>query len=337
LPISQRIPAGVAPQPLKPGSAARIFTGGILPQGADTVVIQEDCTPDGEQVVLPGDVIAKITAGANVRARGQDMQQGMRVMAQGQRLGPAQLGVLAATGIAQVPVFRRLRIAIVSTGSELVEPGEVLQTGQIYNSNRATLQGLLQRMGCEVVMAVSVPDDRQATIDCLAAAAVAADVVITCGGVSVGEEDHVKPAIEQLGKLDIWKLAIKPGKPVAYGHVRGVPLFGLPGNPVSVFVTFLILVRPCLMLMAGQQWREPIPRRIAAAFSRSPNKTRQEYLRVRIEQDAAGNEQLREFSTQDSSILTSIAWANALAVIPVGTRIDEGDLLDTLAFEHLLY
>ncbi len=332
LPVSQRIPAGVAPLPLQPGSAARIFTGGQLPQGADTVVIQENCTVDGEQVALPGD----ITAGAHVRSRGQDMTRGARVVAKGVRLQPAHLGVLAATGIAQVPVIRRLRVSIISTGSELVDPGEALQAGQIYNSNRTTLHGLLQRLDCELVMAVNVPDDLQATIDCLAAAAKNADLVITCGGVSVGEEDHVKPAIEHLGQLDIWKLAIKPGKPMAHGHIGGVPLFGLPGNPVSVFVTFLILVRPCLMAMQGQAWPQPVTRRIAAAFSRSPNTSRQEYLRVRIEQDAAGNERLQEFSTQDSSVLTSTAWANALAVVPIGTRIDQGDLLDTLTLEQLL-
>ncbi len=332
VPISQRIPAGTAPAPLQPGSAARIFTGGRMPAGADTVVIQEDCTVAGGRVTLPPD----IEAGANVRLRGQDVQRNARVVARGERLQPAHLGLLAAIGIAEVPVFRRLRVAVVSTGSELVEPGAELHAGQIYNSNHVTVQGLLHRLGCELVLARSVADDLQATIQCLETAAEVADVVITCGGVSVGEEDHVRPAVEQLGELSIWRLAIKPGKPLAYGHICGVPWFGLPGNPVSVFVTFLILVRPFLLALQGQPWQQPLPRRIAAGFSRPANASRQEYLRVRIEHDAAGNERLQAFANQDSGVVSSLAWATALAVVPVATQISQGDPLDTLTFEQLL-
>ena len=322
-PLSQRIAAGSVGPQLQPGTAARIFTGAELPPGADTVVMQENCRALGERVRID----AAPVSGQNIRRRAQDIASGNVVVEAGTRLGPAHTGLLAAVGIAQLQVLRRLRVAILSTGDELVEPGQPIAPGQIYNSNRHLLAGLLETLGIEVIDAGLVPDNASGTRDSLRQAAELADVVISTGGVSVGEEDHVKNAVEELGSLRLWKLAIKPGKPLAYGRVQGKVFFGLPGNPSSVFVTWQILARPCLLRMQGILGEvRPLELRASADFDWPAPGSRQEYLRARLENDGDGL-RVRLYPNQSSGVLSSVAWANALVVIAPGNSVRAGDLV----------
>jgi molybdopterin molybdotransferase len=330
--LSQRIAAGYAPQPLQPGTAARIFTGAILPAGADTVAMQENCEFREASVLLK----SVPAAGANVRAAGQDVAKGTVVMRAGERLAPAALGVLASLGLQQVPVFRPLRVAVLSTGDELLEPGESWAPGMIYNSNRPLLSALLRGWGCAVVDVGRVADSREATEAAFARAAEAgADVVISSGGVSVGEEDHVKAALLAKGRLDFWKIAIKPGKPVAVGEIHGMDFLGLPGNPQSVFVTSVLLARPFLLARQGQ--REVLPKSfsVAAGFSTRKAADRREYLRVQI-QDAAGVSQLQLHAQQSSGALLSALWADGLALVEAGLLVAPGQPLPFLPL-GLLY
>ncbi|MBK9469967.1 MAG: molybdopterin molybdotransferase MoeA [Gammaproteobacteria bacterium] len=319
--ISQRIAAGAVGTMLAPGTAARIFTGAEVPPGADCVVIQENCSvADGVVTVLQ-----PVVPGDNIRRRGQDIAVGSAIVAAGTRLGAAHAGLLAAVGMARATVFARLRVAILSTGDELVEPGATAGPGQIYNSNRYLLTGMLEELGCELIDGGLVADTPEATRACLRQAAEQADVVITTGGVSVGDEDHVKAAVEELGTLGLWKLAIKPGKPLAYGRILGKPFFGLPGNPSSVFVTFHVVTRPYLQRMQGiagdVMARELV---VAADFERPRPDKRQEYLRARL---VSGGEGARValYPNQSSGMLTSVAWADCLVVVPPGTTVARGD------------
>lgn len=326
LPVSQRIPAGTAPQALEPGTAARIFTGGVIPPGADCVVIQENCeATDGGVRILeaarPGD---------HLRCRGQDLGNGTEVLPAGRLLSPQDLGVLAAAGIARVAVFRRLRVAVLASGDELVEPGQALAPGQIYNANRYTLHGLLSGLNVEVKHYPRIADKLSATEDALYQAAAHCDLVISTGGVSVGEEDHIKDAVRRLGRLDLWKLKIKPGKPLAYGQIGETPFFGLPGNPVAVFVTFILAVRPFLLAMQGQQAVQTPTVRYRADFAVETPNSRQEYLRVRIEDG-----KVRRYRSQDSGVLSSTSWANALAIVAPDTVIKVGDEIDVIPYSHL--
>jgi molybdopterin molybdotransferase len=327
LPISQRIPAGVAPTALMPASCARIFTGAEIPSGANAVVMQEDTRNEGDCVVFP----AQVPEGDNIRRKGQDIQAGDSVLPIGKRLKPADLGMLASVGLAEVEVFKPLKVAILSTGDELVEPGQRLQAGQIYNSNRYILTGLLQALGMRVVDLGCVEDTREATLEALRRAAEQADAIVSTGGVSVGEEDHVKGAVETLGVLDMWKIKIKPGKPVAYGHVLDTPFIGLPGNPTSTLLTFCILARPLLQQLQGELYQAPLEVKVPAGFQRSRKNTRQEYLRVRLEQGVA-----TPFSNQSSGVLSSASWANGLVVVPPETAVNEGDLVSFIPFSELL-
>ncbi len=328
LPLSQRIPAGHAPSPLAANTAARIFTGSEIPAGANAVVMQEKCREEDGQVCVPED----IASGNNIRPKGQDIAEGDLVLPIGKRLKPQDLGLLASIGCSHVDVVKRIKVAFLSTGDELVEPGDALAAGQIYNSNRFTLKGLIEAMGFESVDLGLVKDTREDTERALKQAASLADCVITSGGVSVGEEDHVKPAVEALGELNVWKIAIKPGKPLAFGHVQGTPFFGLPGNPVSVLVTFAIMVRPYLQALQGQA-SEPLRHLpLQAKFSSKANPLRQEYMRVKI--DAEGK--LDSYRTQSSGALSSTGWADAFAVIPPQTEVKPGDTLNTLLFSDLL-
>lgn len=325
LPISQRIAAGQPAQPLEVGTAARIFTGAVIPEGANAVAIQEDCETDGGQLRI----LEAPKEGQHIRAQGQDLQKGADIFPHGHFVGPQDLGVLAAGGVNRVSVYRRLRVGILSSGDELVEPGTALQPWQIYNANRYTLHGLLQKLNMEAVHYPTVPDSLAATKTALQTAAEECHVLISSGGVSVGEEDHVKQAVEALGQLALWKLRIKPGKPLAFGRVGQTPFFGLPGNPVAAFVTFLLVVRPFLLRMQGHREWNVESEQYPAAFSQSKANTRQEYLRVRIE-----NNEVVPYRSQDSGVLSSTAWANALAVIPPGTTVAKGDLLEVIPYSR---
>ncbi len=328
LPVSQRIAAGHSPSPLAAGSAARIFTGGEIPEGADTVAMQEDCRllADGARVQIdPG-----VSEGANIRPRGQDIGSGERILAVGTRLRPQELGLLSSVGIARVAVYRPLRVAIFSTGDELVEPGKPLKPGQIYNSNRATLTGIVTALGMEALDLGNVPDTARATEKVLFKAAAEADVVVSSGGVSVGEEDHVKASVAKLGKVDFWKTAIKPGKPLAFGSVGGKPFLGLPGNPASVFVVGLILVRPFLLAQQGARFREPTPRWVPALFDRRGGK-REEYLRARLTEKGA-----ELFPNQSSGVLSSACWGDGLVMQPPDTPVRAGEQVMFYSYGDLL-
>lgn len=337
--VSQRITAGQVGQPLVPGTAARVFTGAWLPPGADTVAMQEHCRaePDGT-VVIPGPV----TRGANVRRAGEDIAAGVCILRRGRRLRAQDLGLSASVGLARLPVFRRLRVALLSTGNELIESGAALHPGQIYNSNLYTLAGLFQGLGCEWFDAGWVPDDPRQTHEALERAAEAADLVIATGGVSVGEEDHVKAAIRELGHLDLWRVAVKPGKPLAFGRIGATPFLGLPGNPVSAFVTFCLFVRPFILcsqgVVCGQGDADAVPRSfpVVAGFAWSGAKKRREYLRARLrltENDATIAE---IYPNQSSAVLTSAAWAEGLVEVPEGHTVAHGQTVRFFPFSELL-
>lgn len=332
LSVTQRIPAGAVGEPLQPGTAARIFTGAPLPPEADAVAMQEDCREQGGQL----NVDVALQVGDNVRPRGQDIRRGDTVLSRGRVLRPQDLGLLASVGLASAPVFRPLRVAVLSTGDELVEPGPgELAEGSIYNSNRYTLGGLIRGLNMEFVDCGIVPDDADATAGALRDAAARADCVITSGGVSVGEEDHVKNQVERLGHLDLWKLAIKPGKPLAFGSVSGTPFIGLPGNPTSVFVTFCLAARPFLLQQQGADDVQP-PRIMArAGFTVTRPGKRQDYLRVTVHSDGIELRASR-FANQSSGVLSSVSHSNALAVVPVGVTVAEGDLVEVLLLDSLV-
>lgn len=326
--ISQRIAAGHPAKPLAAGTVARLFTGSEIPQGADTVVIQEDCQTDNDKVVFK--VLPK--QGANVRLQGQDILAGATLFSAGRKLLPQDLGLLASVGIQSVSCKRRLRIGVLSTGDELIEPGQTPAPGKIFNSNRFTLRGLINSVDMEFVYLGHIEDDADTTRHALKDGAERVDVLITTGGVSVGEEDHLKAAVESLGELSLWKLAIKPGKPLAYGRIttknqQSTPLFGLPGNPVAVFVTFLVVVRPYLLAMQGDTASPPQPQLLQSGFTVTKASPRQEYRRVKIEGD-----KVQDFHTQDSGVLSSTHWADALAVVPADATITTGDNIAVYPF-----
>ena len=328
LPVTQRIPAGSVPTPLAPGEAARIFTGAHVPPGADTVVMQENTElVDGHvRVTQP------VTAGANVRLRGEDVRAGSVVLPAGTRLDAVSLGLAATAGAARLTVTRRPRVAVFSTGDELVMPGEPLPPGAIYNSNRFTLRALLQGLGCEVVDLGIVPDNLAATRAALREAASRADVILTSGGVSVGEEDHLRPAVQAEGRLDLWAIAIKPGKPFAYGRVGEAHFIGLPGNPVSSLVTFLVLVRPALLKLQGAARLSPRGYRLVAGFDWPKPDKRREFLRVRLDEEGG----LAMFANQSSGVLTSAVWADGLLDNPPGHAFKAGDTVRFIPFAELL-
>ncbi len=332
LPVSQRIPAGSVGQPLLPGTAARIFTGAPIPEGADAVVMQEQCEPVDDTCVQSVIITGAVTVGENIREAGEDIQRHARVLAAHHKLRAQDLGLLASIGIEKVTVYRQLTVAVFFTGDELCEPGEALAAGQIYNSNRFTLTALLQRMGCRVINLGIVKDSLEATVDALKSAAAQADLVMTSGGVSVGEEDYIKAAFEQLGTLDFWRISMKPGKPLAFGRVEGVPFIGLPGNPVSVFATTCIVARPFILAMQGAGFDVAKGFRAIANFDLSYTVRRQEYLRVRMQVADNGEVFLESYPNQSSGVLTSASWANGFAVVREGVKLAKRDELEFIPF-----
>ena len=336
--ISQRIPAGASAQPLLAGTAARIFTGAPVPAGADAVIMQEDCTAlpvaDGDLGQVQVNSLPK--AGQNIRRAGEDVARSDVVLSRGQRLGPAELGLAASIGMAALKVARRPRVALFSTGNELVMPGAVapqdMPPGAIYNSNRYFLIALLRRLGCVVTDLGIVPDHRDATIQALRQAAKGHDLILTSGGVSVGEEDHIKPAVQSLGTMDLWQIAIKPGKPFAYGRIGDAHFMGLPGNPVASFVTFLVLVRPFLLRLQGVNRVAMKAIAAQANFTWARPDRRREFLRVRRNADGG----LELFSNQSSGVLTSAVWGDGLIDNPPGCAIAPGDTVRFVPFSELL-
>jgi len=327
LKVSQRIPAGSVGKPLEAGTAARIFTGAPIPPGADAVVMQEFCSVAGDVVALK-----KTPAkGEWIRLTGSDIRKGGQVLAAGKRLLPQDVGLAASVGIQSLPVYRKLRLGLFFTGDELVMPGEPLAPGRIYNSNRFTLNGLAAAFGCEVRDYGIVPDNLARTREVLRQAAAENDLVVTSGGVSVGEEDHVKPAVEAEGSLLMWKIAMKPGRPLAFGFISSSFFIGLPGNPVSSFVTFLIFVRPFLLRMQGVADVAPRAIHARADFDWPEPDARREFLRVKW--NAAGG--LDIYPTQDSAVLTSTAWADGLVDNPAGRPIRNGDRVRFLPYSEL--
>ncbi|WP_426077420.1 gephyrin-like molybdotransferase Glp [Janthinobacterium sp. PSPC3-1] len=330
LPVSQRIAAGHVGQPLQAGTAARIFTGALIPDGADCVVMQEQCVlNDGVVTInhLP-------QAGEWVRRQGEDIRAGSVILEAGRRLRSQEMGLAASVGLARLPVLRKLRVALFSTGDELAMPGQPLPPGAVYNSNRFTLRGLLENLGCEIHDLGIVPDTLAATRAVLRQAAQGSDLIITSGGVSVGEEDHIKPAVEAEGRLNMWQIAVKPGKPLAFGEVEQAFFVGLPGNPVSSFVTFLLFVRPFILRLQGVTGSvAPRSYRLAAAFERVKADRRNEFLRAKINDDG----ELELFANQSSGVLTSTVWGDGLIDCPPGLSIARGDLLRFIPFNELLY
>ncbi|NML33991.1 molybdopterin molybdotransferase MoeA [Paraburkholderia antibiotica] len=370
LPVSQRIPAGHAPTPLASGSAARIFTGATVPPGADAVVMQEQTEAAGDDVTI----VHRPQAGEWITAQGADIRAGSVILPAGTRLTPQALGLAASVGCAQLEVRRRVKVAVFFTGDELTMPGEPLKPGAIYNSNRFTLRGLLENLGCEVTDYGIVADRLDATRATLREAAREHDLILTCGGVSVGEEDHVKPAVEAEGRLSMWQIAMKPGKPLAFGAVRrgvgagvgvdqatasassAAPMasasstasgsasesapgtaaetffIGLPGNPVSSFVTFLLFVRPFVLRLAGVQAVAPRALSLRADFAQGKADRRNEFLRARV--NVAGGLDL--FANQSSAVLTSTVWGDGLIDNPPNHAISAGETVRFIPFSELL-
>lgn len=330
LPVSQRIPAGTQPQPLQAGTAARIFTGAPIPAGADAVVMQEMAELQADGQVLFSQAVKP---GQNIRRAGEDIVRGASVLSAGQLLSAADLGLAASIGVPALTVYRPLRVAVFFTGDELTEPGQPLAAGHIYNSNRYWLVPELMRLGCEVTDLGIVPDSLSRTREILQDAAALADVIMTCGGVSVGEEDHVKAAVEAEGSLDLWKIAIKPGKPLASGKVGQAGFIGLPGNPVSGFVTYQVLVKPYLQRCAGLQQddTQPVAHYPAGFAWERPDTRREEFLRVKLVQQD-GRWQLQRYPNQGSGVLTSCAWADGLVRLAPGQQVSPGDMLALIAF-----
>lgn len=332
LPVTQTIAAGHPGQPLRANTAARIFTGAPIPDGANAVVMQENTEREGNSVR----VLQVPKPGENIRKAGHDITRGSEVLSAGHRLLPQDLGLLASLGITEVKILRPLTIAIVNTGDEVVTQGQPLRPGQLYDSNSFTLAGLLTSLGMVVRKSGIVADNLADTEAALARAASEADCVISTGGVSVGEADYVKQAVESQGALSLWKLAIKPGKPFSFGRVGTKPFFGLPGNPVAVFVTFVTLVRPFLLKLQGAAKVSEPRLKVRAGFSVAEAGTRQEYLRVRLQDGEDGWPTARLFPDQSSSVLTSLSWADGLAIVPIGSVVQPGQWLEYLSFRGWL-
>lgn len=327
LPVSQRIFAGHAPLPLQPGTCARIFTGAPVPEGADCVEMQENAEIQADERVR---FLEPLRADLNIRPKGQETTVGDKVLDAGTVMTPIELGLAATLGLGELSVRRRARVAVLSTGDELIEPGQPLGPGQIYNSNRVLLCSWLERLGCKVVDAGILADDLEKTRAALGAMG-DVDLILSTGGVSVGEADFLGHALREEGEISLWKLAIKPGKPLTFGHFRGVPVIGLPGNPASTLVTFALLARPYLLRRLGVAEVKPLHFKVPAGFAWPKPGTRREYLRGRLEQG-----RLIAYRNQSSGVLRSAAWADGLIEIMEGTTVVEGDLLNFIPLSEVL-
>ncbi|MDH3535814.1 MAG: molybdopterin molybdotransferase MoeA [Gammaproteobacteria bacterium] len=328
LPLSQRITAGGVAAALAAGSAARIFTGAPVPQGADAVIMQEQVEADEQGIRFE----SRPSGGSNIRPAGNDIRRGATILEKGCRLRAQDIGLAASVGLNSLPVFEAVKVGMFFTGDELVEPGQALAPGKIYDSNRYTLHGLLTSMGCEIVDLGIVGDTLEATVEAMSRACAQADLVVTCGGVSVGEEDHVRAAIERLGELRMWRIGIKPGKPLAYGQIEDTAFLGLPGNPVSVFATFCLFVVPVIQVMQGRAWRKPVSLPVVADFDWPTPDSRREFLRARLVKQGSDEAVVQIYPNQDSGVLTSTVWADGFVEIAENQTVRAGDRVNYLPF-----
>ncbi len=332
LPLSQRIPAGSAAVALTPGTAARIFTGAPIPEGADAVIMQEQVEAGVDGISFE----MRPARGSNIRPAGNDINSGTRILTRGCRLRAQDIGLAASVGLQTLPVYEPVRVGMFFTGDELIEPGETLAAHQIYDSNRYTLHGLLSAMGCEIVDLGLVGDSLEETEAAMQNASTRADLVVTSGGVSVGEEDYVRIAIEQIGELRMWRIGIKPGKPLAYGQINGTAFMGLPGNPVSVFATFCLFVCPVIQIMQGRTWQKPISMPLSADFDWPKSDSRREFLRARLVRNADGQTVVQIYPKQDSGVLTSTVWADGFVEIAENQTVSAGEVVNYLPFAQFL-
>lgn len=334
LTVTQRIAAGRSGHALKPGEAARIFTGAPVPDGTYAIVPQEDTRVDDRHVIID----RAVKKGDFVRLAGEDIALNSEIIRSGIRLGAAHIALAASVGLTHLTVATPLRVAILLTGDELVEPGQPLQPGQIYNSNRYWLRQALIQLGCHVIDPGMVRDTPEQTRQALLDASACADVVITCGGVSVGEEDHVKAAVESMGHIDLWQIAMKPGKPLAYGKANGIDFIGLPGNPVSAFVTFMLLARPFLQARLGMPVSPHLSegQPMVAGFDWPKPDRRREFLRAKPFAQPNGTIALEIWPNQGSGVMSSVAWAEGLVDVPAGQTITKGDVVSYIPFARLL-
>jgi len=332
LPVSQRIAAGETGANLTTGTAARIFTGAPIPPGANAVIMQEQVALEDGHIHFQRD----LQPGNNIRPKGNDIQSGDTILQKGCRLRAQDIGLAASVGLQNLPVYEKLRVGMFFTGDELVEPGQPLAAGKIYDSNRYTLYGLLKSLGCEIVDLGLVGDTLEATKAAMLEASTKADLVVTCGGVSVGEEDHVRIAIETLGDLFLWRLRIKPGKPLAFGQINNTSFIGLPGNPVSVFATFCLFVSPLIKTLQGRQWQKPQGVAVKAAFDWPKPDSRREFLRARLETDDHGEPAVSIYDNQDSGVLTSTVWGQGFVEIAEGQTVRAGELVNYLSYSQFL-
>ena len=332
-PVAGRVAAGaVAQEPIKPAQAVRIFTGAPMPEGADTVFMQEDVRVEDGRVFLP----PGLKAGANVRLTGEDISKGVAVLPPGKRLRPQDVALIAALGLTQVHVRRRIRVAVFSTGNELVAPGATRGSPQLFDSNRYMLMAMLGRLGCEVSDLGILPDDRALLAQALRNAATGHDLIVTSGGVSTGEEDHVKAAVEMVGSLVLWRMAIKPGRPVAMGVIQGTPFIGLPGNPVASFVTFTYVVRPTVLALLGAAQERAVPTLVKAAFAYKKKIARREYVRVNIGRTDDGALEAVKFPREGAGLLSSLVETDGLLELGESiTEVKPGDVVNFLSYASL--
>jgi molybdopterin molybdotransferase len=331
LQLSQRIAAGDAPVALSPNTAARIFTGAIIPAGANAVAMQENCeaVQNQSQAAQPQSVrfLQKPRPAENIRRAGEDISEGDCIAEQGTRLESPHLALLASMGFDKIKVYKALKVAVFSTGDELVDPGTALTPGKIYDSNRYMMEAFCRQLGCDIILSARIEDDYDRTVNALSKASETADVILTCGGVSVGEEDHVKAAVDNLGDVDFWKIKMKPGKPLSFGNINNKLFIGLPGNPVSAFVTLFLFGKSALRTLQGESQSENTRFKLPANFESHKKRQRPEFIRVKF-----GAQGLECFTKQGSGILSSVCWADGLALLPENTPINCGDLLEVYPF-----